>query len=1087
MKTLNNIYIIKNNNEKELYNPDKIMNHVLFACKDLKVSPSDLIMNAQLKITDGIKSKDIQKSLIQAANEMISEENSDYEIVAGRLLVQQIRKEVYNQYEHLDFYEEIQKRVKGGFYDEDLLTKYTKEEIDFFGSKIRYEDDDNLSYISVNQMYSKYMLKSNNKVIETISEVFMLIPMAVFINEEPQRRKVLILKTYKLLNQRKISFPTPIMNGARTSYKHFISCNLINMGDSVESISLALAKILQCASAKSGIGLNVSHIRGIGADVGKPSRVQHTGILPILKAVEASTGALTQISRNASSNTNIPFYHYEVELFSQLGDSKGTIENRTRHLDQTIILNNFFLRKALNKEDIYLFHTNEVPGLYEVLGNEEKFAELYEKYSKSVKSKHKKKVNAWELLNLFIYERSITGRVYFVFADNAYKGPYKDSVYSFNLCVEITQPAKPLDGSEGTPEIGVCILSNMNLGYSKYEDIPEIAEVLVNFLDNLIDIEDFSIKEAEYAAKNRRALGIGISNLFGFLAKNKLFYNTKDAHKEIFKIMESFYYHLLKSSNDLAKVKGPCKLFNDTKYSEGWLQFDEYNLDFDLTLDWDNLRKDIKEFGLRNSNVSAIPPSANCILKDQKIQTYEGNLNLEDILKREKLELNNLKRGWYNLKTPLKLNTKDGDSVSNKFYFNGYDEVFDIKLEDGRILTATKRHKFWCVRNNKKQFISVKDLRLTDEILDIYEDKNYEEISKIKELKKLGYINNFNISIIDFLNSLEFNGSKEKKGRFIVKIKECIKENQDYSIEDIKRFYDFLSSRNFQGKVCYDYFIAKYGEEIGKQKFDEFKNNSKQSLENFIKRYGEEIGKQKFDEFRRKSDSSSLKHYIEKYGEEIGKQKYKEQSERLRDAPVSLKYYLDRGYTIEEAKCLVKKRNSSCSLEKQIQKHGFEEGVKRYKKICETRKLQNRLEYYIEKYGLIQGYIKYKEKNKRCAVEMTPELLEKIHDTFVKKGLWTPKEKRSLKVLYIQEVDKYTAKSKKLLEKPENDGVNYHLDHRFSKKQGFKQNILPQIIGSIYNLEYLPASENIKKQDNCSITIDELAENYFKGYKNENN
>ena len=761
MKTLNNIYIIKNNNEKELYNPDKIMNHVLFACKDLKVSPSDLIMNAQLKITDGIKSKDIQKSLIQAANEMISEENSDYEIVAGRLLVQQIRKEVYNQYEHLDFYEEIQKRVKLGFYDEDLLTKYTKEEIDFFGSKIRYEDDDNLSYISVNQMYSKYMLKSNNKVIETIPEVFMLIPMAVFINEEPQRRKDLILKTYKLLNQRKISFPTPIMNGARTSYKHFISCNLINMGDSVESISLALAKILQCASAKSGIGLNVSHIRGIGADVGKPSRVQHTGILPILKAVEASTGALTQISRNASSNTNIPFYHYEVELFSQLGDSKGTIENRTRHLDQTIILNNFFLKKALNKEDIYLFHTNEVPELYEVLGNEEKFAELYEKYSKSVKSKHKKKVNAWELLNLFIYERSITGRVYFVFADNAYKGPYKDYVYSTNLCCEIFQPAKPLDSEN--PEIGVCILSNMNLGYSKYEDIPEIAEVLVNFLDNLIDIEDFSIKEAEYAAKNRRALGIGISNLFGFLAKNKLFYNTKDAHKEIFKIMESFYYHLLKSSNDLAKVKGPCKLFNDTKYSEGWLQFDEYNLDFDLTLDWDNLRKDIKEFGLRNSNVSAIPPAGNCILKDQKIQTYEGNLNLEDILKREKLELNNLKRGWYNLKTPLKLKTKDGDSVSNKFYFNGYAEVFDIKLEDGRILTATKRHKFWCVRNNKKQFISVKDLRLTDEILDIYEDKNYEEISKIKELKKLGYINNFNISIIDFLNSLEFNGSKEKK------------------------------------------------------------------------------------------------------------------------------------------------------------------------------------------------------------------------------------------------------------------------------------------------------------------------------------
>ena len=794
MKNLNEIYIVKNNGSKELYNADKIMNHVQFACKDLKVSSSDLVMNARLKITDGIKSKDIQKSLIQAANEMISEDSPDYEIVAGRLLIQQIRKEVYNQYEHLDFYEEIKKRVNQGFYDPEFLTKYTKDEIDYFGSKIRYEDDDNLPYISVNQMYSKYMIKNQGKVIETIPEVFMLIPMAVFINESPDRRKNLVLKTYKLLNQRKISFPTPIMNGARTSYKHFISCNLINMGDSVKSISLAIARILGCAAAKSGIGLNTSFLRGLGADVGKPSRLQHTGILPILKAIEASTGALTQISRNASSNTNIPFYHYEVELFSQLGDAKGTVENRTRHLDQTIILNNWFLKKALNKESIYLFHMNEVPELYNILGDESKFNEVYEKYAKSVKSKHKTKVNAWDLLNLFMYERSFSGRVYFVFADNAFKGPYKNPVYSTNLCCftgdtkvliangsnpeiktikelseisdvnnkfklptkeildinhgkkvpfeiksafafsngikdvikvtlsdnssfkctpdhkvfvrndndfyekeikdclnqklftvfnnynkddekfeklcnslevikiencepeevfdisvddihkfiiitdqnnekfsgilvhncEIFQPHTPLDGSEGEPEIGVCILSNINLGYSKLEDIPEITEVLVNFLDNLIDIEQFTIPEAEYAAKNRRPLGIGISNLFGYLAKSKLFYNSKDAHSEVFKIMEHFYYGLLKASNNLAKSKGACNLFNETKYSDGYLHFDYYDLPFKLSLDWDSLRNEIKIYGLRNSTLAAVPPAGNSAMVSNSTSGVES-------------------------------------------------------------------------------------------------------------------------------------------------------------------------------------------------------------------------------------------------------------------------------------------------------------------------------------------------------------------------------------------------------------------------------------------------------------------------------
>ena len=794
MKNLNEIYIVKNNGSKELYNADKIMNHVQFACKDLKVSSSDLVMNARLKITDGIKSKDIQKSLIQAANEMISEDSPDYEIVAGRLLIQQIRKEVYNQYEHLDFYEEIKKRVNQGFYDPEFLTKYTKDEIDYFGSKIRYEDDDNLPYISVNQMYSKYMIKNQGKVIETIPEVFMLIPMAVFINEVPERRKDLVLKTYKLLNQRKISFPTPIMNGARTSYKHFISCNLINMGDSVKSISLAIARILGCAAAKSGIGLNTSFLRGLGADVGKPSRLQHTGILPILKAVEASTGALTQISRNASSNTNIPFYHYEVELFSQLGDAKGTVENRTRHLDQTIILNNWFLKKALNKESIYLFHMNEVPELYNVLGDESKFNEVYEKYAKTVKAKHKTKVNAWDLLNLFMYERSFSGRVYFVFADNAFKGPYKTPVYSTNLCCftgdtkvliangsnpeiktikelseisdvnnkfklptkeildinhgkkvlfeiksafafsngikdvvkitlsdnssfkctpdhkvfvrnnnnfyekeikdclnqklftvfnnynkddekfeklcnslevikiencepeevfdisvddihkfiiitdqnnekfsgilvhncEIFQPHTPLDGSEGEPEIGVCILAGLNLGYAKLEDITEITEVLVNFLDNLIDIEQFNIPEAEYAAKNRRPLGIGISNLFGYLAKSKLFYNSKDAHSEVFKIMEHFYYGLLKASNNLAKSKGACNLFNKTKYSDGYLHFDSYDLPFKLSLDWDSLRNEIKTYGLRNSTLSAIAPYGNSAMVSNSTSGVES-------------------------------------------------------------------------------------------------------------------------------------------------------------------------------------------------------------------------------------------------------------------------------------------------------------------------------------------------------------------------------------------------------------------------------------------------------------------------------
>lgn len=427
------MYIIKTNKTKEIYSPDKIHRHLHEACKGLNVDVISIIKDAQLKIFDGAKSSDIQDSLIKSAQEKISESSPDYEIAAGRLLNQKLRKQVYGQYEPKVFKTEIKNRINNNYYSKDLQC-YSDEDLEFLGSKINYELDNELPYSSLNALVSKYLIKHNKIPIETPQEIFMLIPMSIFYNLKEPKRTQLILLGYKLLSQRKISLPTPIMNGARSPFKRFISCNVIDSGDSVKSLSLATSRIMQCTASKAGIGLNVSRIRGLGADIGKPSRVQHTGILPLIKTFEAATCALSQISRGGSSNLTIPFYHYEVELFCQLGDSKGSLENRARHTDQTIILNKWFLKKALNKEDIYLFHMNEVLDLYDALGHEDLFDELYSKYSKTVKSKHKKLINAFDLLKLFVYERSITGRVYFVFADNSIKGAFKDNTYVTNLC-----------------------------------------------------------------------------------------------------------------------------------------------------------------------------------------------------------------------------------------------------------------------------------------------------------------------------------------------------------------------------------------------------------------------------------------------------------------------------------------------------------------------------------------------------------------------------------------------------------------------------------------------------------------------------
>ena len=426
-----------------------------------------------------------------------------------------------------------------------------------------------------------------------------------------------------MLSQRKISLPTPIMNGARTSYKKFISCNLLNFGDSVESFARGLEAILKCTSAKSGLGVNTSFIRGLGAPVGKPSRLSHTGMLPIVKAIESATSALVQIGRGGSSNLTMPFFHYEIELFSQLGDSKGSLENRARHTDQTIIINKWFLEKALNKEDIFLFHMNVVGNpdtkldLYDALGDYKRFDELYNYYSTKVPNKSKKKINAYDLLSLIINERMITGRVYIVFADNFVNSSFKENLYMTNLCCEISVPSHSLDNYKGIPgELGTCILGNINFGHSKESDIPKAADFLVRFLDNMIDISDFAMPEIEYSATKRRTLGIGISNLFGYLAKAKLFYNTKEAREHISDLMELFYYNLIKTSIELAKERGACELYNESFYSNNKFIFERYleagiKPEFKPKLDWESLRENLSKYGMRHSSLSAVPPAGN--------------------------------------------------------------------------------------------------------------------------------------------------------------------------------------------------------------------------------------------------------------------------------------------------------------------------------------------------------------------------------------------------------------------------------------------------------------------------------------------
>ena len=378
---------------------------------------------------------------------------------------------------------------------------------------------------------------------------------------------------------------------------------------------------------RAGIGINAGRIRGVNAKI-RGGEVAHTGIIPFLKKFEATVRCCTQNGvRGGSATTHFPFWHQEIEDILVLKNNKGTEDNRVRKLDYSIQLNKTMYERLLAGQDITLFSPHDVPGLYEAyFGDPDKFKELYESYERKTSVK-KKKIPAMELFSALIKERAETGRIYIMNVDHCNThSSFKDTVYMSNLCQEITLPTKPLqhiDDEQG--EIALCILSAINVGIIKeIDDLEELCDLAVRALEEIIEYQRYPIKAAEISTKARRSLGVGYIGLAHFLARNKVMYNDKKAYKLVHKLTEAFQYYLLKASNELAKERGACEYFNRTKYSDGILPIDTYKSEVDsivenkLKYDWDGLRNDIREHGLRHSTLSAQMPRKQfrCVERD---------------------------------------------------------------------------------------------------------------------------------------------------------------------------------------------------------------------------------------------------------------------------------------------------------------------------------------------------------------------------------------------------------------------------------------------------------------------------------------
>lgn len=619
-----NIMVTKRNGSREPLELDKIHKVVFWATEGLAgTSASELEIRSRIQFYPGIKTSEIQETLIKSAADLISEESPNYQFVAGRLINYHLRKQVYRDYEPWPLLKLVTYNVELGFYDPDLLKAYTADEWNLLNTYIRHERDEDFTYAAMEQWRSKYLVQNRvlKEIFETPQMAYMLIAATLFQKYSASTRMQWVRDYYDAISLHDISLPTPVMAGVRTPQKQFSSCVLIESGDSLDSISATSAAIVKYVSQKAGIGVGVGSIRALGSPIRKGD-AYHTGVIPFYKLFQTSVKSCSQGGvRGGAATLYYPLWHLEVEDLLVLKNNKGTDDNRVRHVDYGVQLNKLMYERLIQGGDITLFSPHDVPEVYNAFFvDADRFKELYEAAERNPKLR-KKKVKAYDLFAQFMQERKDTGRIYLQNVDHANShSPFKPDVAPIrmsNLCSEIDLPTVPLnDINDPDGRIALCTLSAINWGNVKSpKDFEKSCTLAVRGLDALLSYQNYPVLAAELATKEFRPLGVGIINFAYFLAKNGVSYSDPAALALVDEYAEAWSYYLIKASADLAVEQGPCTRWTDLKYSDGKLPIDTRKIEVDELvphverMNWRALREQILDSGIRNATLMALMPA----------------------------------------------------------------------------------------------------------------------------------------------------------------------------------------------------------------------------------------------------------------------------------------------------------------------------------------------------------------------------------------------------------------------------------------------------------------------------------------------
>ena len=621
----------KRNGDLEPVNVNKIINVVLACSSHLKeVDPMRVATKVISGLYDGATTKELDKLCIQTASLLIAED-PNYSRLASRLMVRYIDEEVQNQ-NILNFFDSIKTGYKCGLISKSAwhFVKEHKEALNIIVDKSR---SNRLEYFSIRTLYDRYLLKhtNNREVIETPQYFFLRV--ACGLSRTFQEAKEL----YDLISQLDYMPSSPTLFNSASNLPQLSSCYLLDSPmDDLSAIYEKYKDIALLSKFAGGIGVSFSRIRSRGSLI-KGTNGHSKGIVPFLKTMDSSVAAVNQGGRRkGAACIYIEPWHPDIEEFLELRNNTGDENQRTHNLNLANWVPDLFMKRVEEDKMWSLFDPKEFPELTDSFGEE--FEKIYE--AAEAEGLAVRQIPARKLYSRMMRTLAETGNGWMTFKDQSNNKSNQtlkkeNVIHLSNLCTEILEVTSK-------NETAVCNLGSINISNHydphtqvNWEKLQNTVEKAVTFLDRVVDINFYPIKAASLSNKKWRPVGLGLMGLQDLLFKLHIPFDSEEALKLSARIQEEIYYHAINTSCKISEEEGPHPAFEETRASQGLLQFDLWNIQPTNKEKWDQLKARIQKHGLKNSLLIAVAPTATIASITGVYEAIEPQLS--NLFKRETL------------------------------------------------------------------------------------------------------------------------------------------------------------------------------------------------------------------------------------------------------------------------------------------------------------------------------------------------------------------------------------------------------------------------------------------------------------------